>query len=74
MSTGTPRRNRAETAEKPRGEFKLVWPMIRGLVAPRRWMLALGLLLMAINRVTGLVLPGSSKFLLDDVLGVRVGS
>src|SRR5207237_3619426 len=29
----------------------------------------LGLFLMAINRVAGLVLPASTKFLLDDVIG-----
>jgi subfamily B ATP-binding cassette protein MsbA len=32
-------------------------------------MLALGFLLMVINRVTGLVLPASTKFLVDDVIG-----
>jgi len=76
MSSGTPRKVRDDSASKPAAKtsFKLVWPMIRGLIAPRRWMLGLGLLLMAVNRVCGLVLPGSSKFLLDDVLGVQVGS
>ncbi len=76
MSSGTPRRVRADPADTPtpRVEFRQMWPMIWELVAPRKWMLALGMLLMAINRVSGLVLPGSSKFLLDDVLGVQVGS
>ena len=32
-------------------------------------MLALGLVLMAVNRVAGLVLPASTKFLIDDVIG-----
>ena len=36
---------------------------------PRRRLLALGFLLMVINRVTGLVLPASTKFLVDDVIG-----
>jgi len=36
---------------------------------PRRKLLAVGFLLMAANRVAGLVLPGSTKFLIDDVVG-----
>ena len=36
---------------------------------PRRRLLALGFFLMVINRVTGLVLPASTKFLVDDVIG-----
>src|SRR5205814_1185775 len=35
---------------------------------PRRGLLALGFLLMAINRVSGLVLPYSTKFLIDTVI------
>jgi len=35
---------------------------------PRRWLLALGLVLMVINRVSGFVLPASTKFLIDDVI------
>jgi ABC-type multidrug transport system fused ATPase/permease subunit len=46
-------------------------PEIWTLVRPRRALLALGLLLMVINRVSGLVLPASTKFLVDDVIGRR---
>jgi subfamily B ATP-binding cassette protein MsbA len=76
MSSGTPRNARPDSGDKPTPKvpFRQVWPMIWSLVGPRKWMLALGMFLMAINRVCGLVLPGSSKFLLDDVLGVQVGS
>ncbi len=42
-----------------------VWVLIR----PRRRLLALGFFLMVINRVTALVLPASTKFLVDDVIG-----
>src|SRR6201998_1257867 len=35
---------------------------------PRRWLLALGLGLMVINRVAALVLPYSTKFLIDTVI------
>ncbi len=45
------------------------WPEIWLLIRPRRWLLALGLVLMAINRVSGLVLPASTKYLVDDIIG-----
>jgi subfamily B ATP-binding cassette protein MsbA len=35
----------------------------------RRWRLLLGLALMLVNRVSGLVLPATSKYLIDDVIG-----
>jgi subfamily B ATP-binding cassette protein MsbA len=41
-----------------------IWELIR----PRRWQLALGLVLIGINRAAGLVLPASTKFLIDDVM------
>ena len=41
------------------------------IVWPRRWLLLLGLLLIAVNRLSGLVLPGASKYLIDDVIGNR---
>src|SRR6185436_6977777 len=41
------------------------------LVRPRRGLLAAGLVLIAVNRVCGLVLPASTKFLVDDVIGQR---
>src|SRR5579864_9068873 len=36
---------------------------------PRRALLALGFVLMVVNRLAGFVLPYSSKFLIDDVVG-----
>ena len=50
---------------------KIRWsslPDIWALLHPRRGMLLLGLALVAINRVAGLVLPGSSKYLFDNVI------
>jgi len=49
--------------------LRTVMPHVWELVAPRKWMLALGLVLIAINRVAGLVLPASTKVLIDDVVG-----
>jgi ABC-type multidrug transport system fused ATPase/permease subunit len=62
----------ADQAKRPRTErLKTLWPEIWALVGPRRGLLLLGLLLMAVNRVAGLVLPGSTKFLIDDVIAKR---
>ena len=46
-------------------------PDVWALVRPRRGLLALGFVLMAINRVSGLVLPTSTKYLVDNVIGKR---
>jgi ABC-type multidrug transport system fused ATPase/permease subunit len=51
--------------------WKTLWPEIRALVAPRRRLLLLGFVLMVVNRVSGLVLPASTKFLVDDIIGKR---
>ena len=40
----------------------------RDLIWPRRGLLGFGLILVIINRLAGLVLPGSMKFLIDDVV------
>src|SRR4051812_34410323 len=50
---------------------RAILPDILELVRPRRGLLAVGLVLMAINRVSGLVLPASIKFLVDDVIGKK---
>ncbi len=44
------------------------WQEARSLIWARRGRLALGLLLMLISRLAGLVLPGLSKYFVDDVL------
>ncbi len=43
--------------------------VVKELILPRKWLLLLGLLLIIINRLAGLVLPGSSKYLIDNVIG-----
>ena len=53
---------------------KLAWkslPDVWALIKPRRGILALGFVLMGINRVSGLILPASTKYLVDDVIGKR---
>jgi len=54
--------------EKSKGAWKLL-PDVWELIEPRKAVLALGFGLMLINRVAGLVLPGSTKFLIDNVIG-----
>src|SRR3954469_17005795 len=49
-------------------KLKALWPDIWQMVRPRRWLLLLGLVLMAVNRIAGLVLPWSTKSLIDDVI------
>jgi subfamily B ATP-binding cassette protein MsbA len=64
--------NEPDKPKLPKSErLKVLWPEIWALVRPRRGLLLLGLLLMTVNRVAGLVLPGSAKFLVDDVIGKR---
>ncbi|MEE9271033.1 MAG: ABC transporter ATP-binding protein [Candidatus Krumholzibacteria bacterium] len=43
--------------------------VFKNLIWPRRGLLAFGLVLIIINRLSGLVLPGSTKFLIDTVIG-----
>jgi ABC-type multidrug transport system fused ATPase/permease subunit len=53
---------------------KIKWsslPEIWTLLRPRKGLLLLGLALVAVNRVAGLVLPGSSKYLFDNVIGKK---
>ena len=61
---------RAGQADLPKRKpnLKKLWPQIKALMAPRTGLLVLGLFLMAINRMAGLVLPYTSKPLLDKVL------
>jgi ABC-type multidrug transport system fused ATPase/permease subunit len=53
---------------KRKPNLKKLWPQIWALVAPRKGLLLAGMCLMAINRVAGLVMPYTSKPLLDKVL------
>jgi ABC-type multidrug transport system fused ATPase/permease subunit len=61
-------------AEKPPQKssserLRELWPDIREMMRPRRKVLAVGFVLMAISRVCGLVLPTSTKYLIDNVIG-----
>jgi len=49
--------------------FKVVLRDAGELLSARKGRLALGFGLLAVNRLCGLVLPGTTKFLLDEVIG-----
>ncbi|HEY6446512.1 MAG TPA: ABC transporter ATP-binding protein [Acidobacteriaceae bacterium] len=64
MPSGDRHRGRARAggdAPKKKTDFKRAMPEIWRLVRPRKWLLLAGLLLVALNRVAGLVLPYLSK-------------
>src|ERR1035441_9472707 len=59
--------------QTPKGKtsdhLRSAWPLIKELVKPRRGLLALGFLLMTVNKLASLVLPGSTRWLVDNVIG-----
>jgi ABC-type multidrug transport system fused ATPase/permease subunit len=57
-------------SEKRKNAWKSL-PDVWALMKPRRGLLAIGFLLMAINRLSGLVLPASTKYLIDNVIGQK---
>jgi len=62
------------TSAKSEKRKKSAWknlPDVWALIKPRRGLLALGFVLMAINRLAGLVLPASTKYLVDNVISKR---
>ncbi len=54
--------------KKKRISFSKAWHEAKDLVWQYRWRLALGGVLMIISRLAGLVLPASSKYLVDEVI------
>jgi ABC-type multidrug transport system fused ATPase/permease subunit len=54
--------------EKKKVSLSSAWQDARELIWIHRYRLALGLFLMLVNRLVGLVLPASSKFLIDEVI------
>ena len=59
----------AEPKKKP--NYANAWHEARKLIWHHRRRLGVGLLLMLVNRLAGLVLPASSKYLIDHVIGER---
>src|SRR5436853_535724 len=69
MTTETPFKSPAKT-EKRKNAWKNL-PDVWALIKPRRGLLAMGFVLMAVNRLAGLVLPASTKYLVDNVISKR---
>ena len=61
----------ASAGSRPRRPVGKALPEVWALVAPRKSLLLMGLGLMAVNRVSGLVLPASTKWLIDNVIGKK---
>jgi subfamily B ATP-binding cassette protein MsbA len=61
----------AEQSPKKKVNYANAWQEARALIVARRGRLGLGLVLMLVNRVAGMVLPATSKYLIDDVIGKR---
>src|SRR5947209_19349172 len=63
----------AAVAAKPKRpvteRIRDLWPDIWALVRPRRKLLFVGFLLIIVSRLCGLVLPASTRYLIDDVIG-----
>jgi ABC-type multidrug transport system fused ATPase/permease subunit len=63
----------SKKAEKPEKKKKIrwseAWQEASVLLWARRGRLVLGMVLMLVNRLSGLVLPASSKLVIDDVIG-----
>jgi ABC-type multidrug transport system fused ATPase/permease subunit len=57
-----PKKSQSET-------LRAIWPDLREMILPRRGLLAASFLLMIVNRVSGLVLPTSTRYMIDNVIG-----
>ena len=64
MEEGTKKEKKSQSVR-----LRELWPDLREMILPRRGILALGFVLMVFNRLFGMVLPYSTKFLVDDVVG-----
>jgi subfamily B ATP-binding cassette protein MsbA len=68
--TGAPIRSADDAAAgKKKVSASAAWREARELIRVHKNRLILGLVLMLISRLAGLVLPASSKYLVDDVIG-----
>jgi len=56
-----------KTTSKKKSKSHLRY-VTKEILQPRKWLLLLGLILIIVNRLSGLVLPGSSKYLIDEVI------
>jgi subfamily B ATP-binding cassette protein MsbA len=62
-------RARDRVTEKKKPNFANAWREARTIIWSYRKRLAFGFALMLVNRLAGLVLPASSKYVIDEVIG-----
>ncbi len=67
-SRNTARAASADMTAKKKPKLSEVWPEIKKLMAPRKWLLLGSFAIMVLNRGSGLVLPASTKYLIDNVM------
>ncbi len=67
-SRNTARSVSAELTAKKKPKWSEVWPEVKKLMAPRKWLLLASFGIMVVNRTSGLVLPASTKYLIDNVM------
>src|SRR3954467_13033433 len=58
-----------KSAPRKKKMTSAAWQEAKALILARRGRLGLGLALMLVNRLSGLILPAPSKYLIDDVIG-----
>src|ERR1700757_4051399 len=59
----------ALSKSRPKPPLKKVLPEVWKLMKPRRWLLGGSFVLMIIKRASGLILPASTRYLIDNVMG-----
>jgi ATP-binding cassette, subfamily B, putative efflux pump len=58
----------SDRANKKKIKLSSVGYIFKSIILPRKYILLLGLILIILNRLSGLVLPGASKYLIDEVI------
>ncbi|MCG6919727.1 MAG: ABC transporter ATP-binding protein/permease [Acidobacteria bacterium] len=58
----------SDAQRSPRPSIASVRRVFREIIWPRRKLVTVGLVLILVNRLSGLVLPASTKYLVDDVI------
>ena len=65
--TPAPQKDKKRSSER----LRELWPDIREMMRPRRRILAIGFALMIVSRFCGLILPISTKYLIDNVIAKK---
>lgn len=58
----------APEQEKKKQKLGNVGYVFKNIILPRKWLLLIGLLIIIVNRLAGLIIPGASKYLIDNII------